>query len=357
MTTYVLVPGAWHSSTAWDRVVPLLERAGARTVTLDLAATPGTGLREHVEQVIAALDALEAPTYGTASDPFHAAAPGAPTLGAGALDTPTLRSSAVTTDTSAPTPGTPGAATTDTSAPTSGTPASPSSAATTKTPAPTPGTPEPPSSAATPDTPSAPTPPVTLALTPAAVAHTSRSHTPTPLTSAHDRGPVILVGHSYAGLVVRQAADRRPERVQHIVLIDGWAGPDGAGLFTLAPEAFADRIRAAADESGLLPAPPPAAVGVEKPDDVEWLRPRLRPHPLRTFTDTTTLTGAVDRIPGTALYCRPQTLPFEQLAEKLGYRTVPVDGPHDVMVTDPESVARLLLDIPQVQNQEAAELQ
>ncbi|NUW45786.1 alpha/beta fold hydrolase [Nonomuraea rhodomycinica] len=278
MTTYVLVPGAWHGPTAWDRVVPLLERAGARAVTIDLAATPATGLDEHVQQVITALDALEPSTFA------------APTCDAATPESP------------AHTPHT--------------------SVSTSRT-----------------------------------VARASRTVFPTPGPSAPEPGRVILVGHSYAGLVVRQAADRRPERVEHLILIDAWVGPDGSGLFTLTPEAFAERIRAAADESGLIPAPAPALYGVTEPDDVAWLQPRLRPHPLRTFTDTTTLTGAVDRVPGTALYCRPQSLPFDRLAEELGYRTMPVDAPHDVMVTDPETVARYLLDIPQVQNREAPELQ
>ncbi|NUW38097.1 alpha/beta hydrolase [Nonomuraea sp. SMC257] len=309
MTTYVLVPGAWHGPTAWDRVVPLLERAGARTVTLDLAATPATGLDEHVQQVITALDALEASTFATPTDDEAS-------------------------ETTTPNSDTPRFAT-----------SAPEHAAT---------------SARERVATSAPEHVATSA--PEHAATSAREHVETPAPEhvdvpAREHGRVVLVGHSYAGLVIRQAADRRPDRVEHLVLIDAWVGPDGAGLFTLAPEAFADRIRAAADESGLIPAPAPAMYGVTEPDDAEWLRTRLRPHPLRTFTDTTTLTGAVDRIPGTALYCRPQSLPFDRLAEKLGYRTVPVDGPHDVMVTDPETVARHLLDIPQVQNREAPELQ
>ncbi|MEV0585374.1 alpha/beta fold hydrolase [Nonomuraea sp. NPDC050310] len=158
---------------------------------------------------------------------------------------------------------------------------------------------------------------------------------------------VVLVGHSYAGLVVRQAADRRPDLVNHVVLVDGWAGGDGASMFGLAPDAFVKAIRAAADAHGdgrLIPAPPPVSFGVTGPDDTRWLAPRLRPHPLRTFTEATRLSGAVDRIPGTALYCRPQTYPFDRFAEELGYRTVPVDGPHDVMLTHPQQLAELLLD-------------
>ncbi|GLW27182.1 alpha/beta fold hydrolase [Actinoplanes regularis] len=157
---------------------------------------------------------------------------------------------------------------------------------------------------------------------------------------------IVLVGHSYAGLVVREAADARPGLVGHIVLVDGWAGADGASLFSLAPESFVAAVRAAAETRGdghRIPAPPPAAFGIVDPDTAALLAQRLIPHPLRAFTEPTRLTGAVDRIPGTAVYCRPQTYPFDRFGEDLGYRTVALDGPHDVMLTDPERLAGTLL--------------
>lgn len=160
-----------------------------------------------------------------------------------------------------------------------------------------------------------------------------------------DEEQIVLVGHSYAGLVVREAADTRPEAVDHIVLLDGWAGPDGTSLFDLAPEAFVTTVQTAAQARGdgrRIPAPAPAAFGITDSDDTDWLAARLLEQPLRTFTEPTRLSGAVDRIPGTAIYCRPQIFPFEQFGASLGYRTRPVDGPHDIMLTQPESVARTL---------------
>ncbi|MFE2143635.1 esterase/lipase family protein [Streptomyces sp. NPDC059456] len=168
------------------------------------------------------------------------------------------------------------------------------------------------------------------------------------IDAAPEEDELVLVGHSYAGLVVREAADVRPRAVDHLVLLDGWAGTDGASMFSLAPDAFATAVSAAAGAYGdgrLIPAPPPAAFGIVDPDDAAWLASRLLPQPLRTFTEATRLTGAVDRIPGTAIHCRPAAYPFDRFGAAAGYRTLPLDGPHDVMLTDPRRLARMLLDI------------
>ncbi len=162
------------------------------------------------------------------------------------------------------------------------------------------------------------------------------------LATAGDK--VVLVGHSYAGLVIRQAADQRPDLVDHIVLVEGWAGPDGASLFGMAPAWFTQALQATAVD-GLLPPVPAALLGIDDPDDARWVEERLRPHPIRTFAEPTRLTGAVDRIPGTALYGRSAKLPFADLARALGYRMVPIDGPHDVMITSPRALAHLLLAV------------
>jgi hypothetical protein len=65
---------------------------------------------------------------------------------------------------------------------------------------------------------------------------------------------------------------------------------------------------------------------------------------VRTFTEQTRLIGAVDRIPGTAICCRPAVFEFAAMGRQLGYRVQTIDGPHDVMLTDPDRLATALTE-------------
>jgi pimeloyl-ACP methyl ester carboxylesterase len=64
MTDIILVPGLWLDGASWDKVLPPLERAGHRTHPLTLpgmesmqADRSGIALRDHVDAVVAAIDA------------------------------------------------------------------------------------------------------------------------------------------------------------------------------------------------------------------------------------------------------------------------------------------------------------
>jgi pimeloyl-ACP methyl ester carboxylesterase len=164
-------------------------------------------------------------------------------------------------------------------------------------------------------------------------------------------GPSILVGHSYAGLIVREVADRMPDDVSRVVLVDGWAGAGGASLFQLAPDWFVEGLRSAAADRGdgwYIPAPPAQLVGVTEAEQVAWVEANLTAHPLRTFEDETCLDGAVDAIPGTAVICRPGIgLPFEAIGAALDYDIVDIESGHDAMVIAPHALAEILLALPE----------
>lgn len=164
------------------------------------------------------------------------------------------------------------------------------------------------------------------------------------LLRSADLRDVVLVAHSYAGLVVREAADREPERIARLTLIDPWAGRDGESMDSLAPEFFRNWIESITRD-GAIPVPPVSTMGVTEPEQVAWLQSRLTAQPRRTFSEPTRLTGAVEAIPCRAVLCTPAgRIPFEEWARGFGWKTVDLESGHNAMITAPTELARILLD-------------
>ena len=159
----------------------------------------------------------------------------------------------------------------------------------------------------------------------------------------HDLEDVVLVGHSYGGLVVREAADNLSGRIRELILIDAWAGGDGESLDSLAPAFFKAWVDSATSE-GLIGVPPASSVGVVDPEQAAWIEERLRPQPRLTFSRPTRLTGAVEGIPCRAIVCTPGgPMPFAELAKAFGWPTTEIASGHDVMTLAPDQLAEMLL--------------
>jgi pimeloyl-ACP methyl ester carboxylesterase len=166
--------------------------------------------------------------------------------------------------------------------------------------------------------------------------------------------PLVLVGHSYAGLVVAAAADRVADHVDELVLVDGALARAGRSLLDDAPPEFVATVEAgvAAYDSLRWPMPPPELIEpyLPIPDmseaDRAWLWSHAVPHPVKTLRDPVQLTGAVDRIPTTFVAC---VLPGAETASSaLG---VPPDWTVRTirtgqwpMVTAPAALAAVLLE-------------
>lgn len=158
------------------------------------------------------------------------------------------------------------------------------------------------------------------------------------------RDGVVVIGHSYAGLVIQQAFARGVERrIQHIVHVDAWLGAEGDCLLDLAPPAFAQVWREQ-QSGGWLPAPTPQQLGVTDPDQIDWLAPRLIPQPWPTFTDP--LCGMPDRhTDASAIVMEPGNgVPFREFAVGYDLPVTSMASGHDVLLTHPNELAQLLLE-------------
>jgi pimeloyl-ACP methyl ester carboxylesterase len=166
---------------------------------------------------------------------------------------------------------------------------------------------------------------------------------------AEDLEDVVLVGHSYGGMVATGVADRAPERLAQLVYLDAFVPRNGEALLDLVSAEARDDMRKAAGESGEGWRIPPNPLPPDTDQiDVSWIMPRRVMQPLETFEQPISLTGAGDLLPRTYIYCtRPAPGDvFRQFAERARseprWRSLEIDASHSPHVTAPQALADLL---------------
>jgi len=171
-----------------------------------------------------------------------------------------------------------------------------------------------------------------------------------------DLRDVILVGHSYGGMVITGVADRAPSRVGHLVYLDAATPSDGQSLADVTPDLMemARSMGKIVDGVELVLNYMPEAgrfYGVTDEEAIEWMQGRLTPQPWKTFEQNLHLIdeGAVRRIPRTDIICSNpmSTAGLNQEERTRGAdRVFEIDTGHDLMITEPEKVAEFLLQLP-----------
>jgi pimeloyl-ACP methyl ester carboxylesterase len=167
--------------------------------------------------------------------------------------------------------------------------------------------------------------------------------------------PVVLVGHSRAGIVISQAAELVPERVRRLVYLSAYLLPAGR---TMAAEARADV------ESLIAPNMIPADSGLTcalRPDvvreafygrctdaDAAWAKSRLRPEPLKPLVTSPRITsGGFGSVPRAYVECtadRAVTLASQRRMQS-GLPCDPVftlDTDHSPFLSAPAALADVL---------------
>ena len=158
-----------------------------------------------------------------------------------------------------------------------------------------------------------------------------------------DLRDVILVGHSYGGMVATGVADRMPGRVRHLAYLDAFVPENGQSLSDLT----GGTPSAAPVEGWLLP-PLPSAPDTSA-EDLAWTLPRRRHQPLRCFTQKLHLAQAVPPFPRSYIHCtrKAGTDSFLQFANRFrddpAWRFHTLDASHSPNITAPEALAALLL--------------
>jgi pimeloyl-ACP methyl ester carboxylesterase len=130
---------------------------------------------------------------------------------------------------------------------------------------------------------------------------------------------VVLVGHSYGGMVITGVADRIPDRIGRLIYLDAFVPESGESVLGLMDSSGAAFFRSNTRDGYIVP---------------PWVTdlsviPRDVPQPLHTFSDTLRLSNpAGRRVPATyILTVEPGQTPdaFQRYADRAAARGWPVE--------------------------------
>ncbi len=151
---------------------------------------------------------------------------------------------------------------------------------------------------------------------------------------------IILVGHSYGGMVATGVADRAGVRIREIVYLDAFVPEDGQALNDLTghiPPAI---------EGWMVP-PMPSAPDTA-PTDLAWTGPRRRHHPARCFAQKLRLRNGPRAMKRSYIYCakKPPGDVFMQFASRFKtdatWKYYELNASHSPNITAPEDLAAIL---------------
>jgi pimeloyl-ACP methyl ester carboxylesterase len=163
-----------------------------------------------------------------------------------------------------------------------------------------------------------------------------------------DLHDVVLIGHSYGGIVATGVADRLHERIKQVIYLDAFVPRDGQALVDFVPAQRHEEGRAQTQAGDGWRIPPMPSAPDTSPDDLAWITPRRLGQPRKTFEEKISLTGAVDRLPRTYVYYA-QAGPgdafrpfYERAKAEDGWTALELDSTHNAHITVPTELAALL---------------
>jgi pimeloyl-ACP methyl ester carboxylesterase len=160
-----------------------------------------------------------------------------------------------------------------------------------------------------------------------------------------DLSDVVLVGHSYGGMVVSGVADRVPEKVASLVYLDAFVPENGQSLLSLLPPDR--RLATVPDEDWLVAPITPAGFGLERLEVIALWKSKSAPHPLATLTQPLQLKGGISHVKQKMYILATDPERFTQFYEKLkndpGWAVHTLPCTHFIQLEMPDELTAILL--------------
>jgi len=172
----------------------------------------------------------------------------------------------------------------------------------------------------------------------------------------NDINDAVVVGHSYAGMILTALGDQIPERIRRLVYWNAFVPLNGESLNDLVPEHYVALFDSLRQDDGGVSLPFPvwreAFINDASIDLAQSAYEKLLPHPYKTFTDPIRLSKSPVEceLPKSYINCTEDTaLPHShpwhpRLSERLGlFRLVQLPGSHELCFTNPQRLAEAIM--------------
>jgi len=161
---------------------------------------------------------------------------------------------------------------------------------------------------------------------------------------------IVLVAHSYGGMVATGVVDRVPERIRQLIYVDAFVPQDGQSLYDIVPESNRELFRKGLAEGDGWRIPSMPIPADTSPEDKQWIERFRMPQPLHCFDTPLKLSRGDTKVPRTYIYAlhpapTDPMRPFMERARREGWGYHEIDASHSSQVTAPEKLATLLTRI------------
>ena len=170
-----------------------------------------------------------------------------------------------------------------------------------------------------------------------------------------DLNEVVLIGHSYGGVVITGAGDLLAPRLAQLVYLDAEVPEDGQSEYDLLPSeerATYEELARAKGDGWRIPPPVPERLSDDLDPDLRWALARMVAQPVATFAQPVRLTNsAAAAVPRTYILCTEgkggQRLPayVDRARSAPGWRYRELAAGHGAHVTAPRDLTNLLLEL------------
>jgi pimeloyl-ACP methyl ester carboxylesterase len=158
---------------------------------------------------------------------------------------------------------------------------------------------------------------------------------------------IVLVGHSYAGMVISGVAEQVAESIGSLVYVEALVPRTGQSASDIIGPAVMATFGENIDAGGYTYPPPSVSLLNVNAADAAWVPDLMTPQPIATMTDRIVLSGAAGRIARKSYIIASQSSPvfletFEALQGQPAWRLAELEGGHDLMLDAPDALTDMI---------------